>query len=342
MKKSLIALAVAGVMAAPVVAQADATLYGKVEALAQFQEDEDANLGLDDVIFGMKGSAETDFDGVSAVYQIEVELNEVSGPTTLDSNGAGSNTEGSAIDTRLAYVGLTGDFGTVVAGRVTNPTDVVEGYGDVSNKAGNLYLNPDRLGAALAYVTPSFSGLDGYAAIVMDGNSTNDANGNKEDVDGYVLGANYAMGGLSLSLAYWSFDEQYDTVAAGVEGALGVPAASMAKSEVSNILFGAGYTVDALTLGFTYEQIDLDKYDAQYELYGVSGTYEIGKAAPYIQYSQADVDGANDEAEEWAVGVNYALGKKASVGVEYIDFDGGDVFVDSDYTEFNVSYTVKF
>jgi predicted porin len=306
MKKSLIALAVAGAMTAPMVAQADATLYGKVEAVLQAKEDNDVDLFMDDVIFGLKGDAETTIEGVSAIYKIEVELNE------------GSNSQGDTNDTlqtRYAYAGMTGDFGTVLFGRVANPTDVVEGYGDVSNKAGELYYNPDRLGSTAAYLSPSFNGFDFYVGAVMDGQASNA----KDDVDGFVLGANYMAGPLSLSAGYWNFENTY----AG------------SSDDMTNILLGGSYAFGPLTLGAAYENYEDGDIDS--DLYGISAVYQAGAAAPYAQYSKLDVD--DEDADEWVIGMNYSLGKKAAVGVEYSSVDWGN---DDEQDQFNVSYTVKF
>jgi predicted porin len=324
MKKSLIALAVAGAMTAPMVAQADATLYGKLEAVLQAKEDQDVDLFMDDVIFGLKGDAETTIEGVSAIYKIEVELNESSQPEGISS-------EASTITTRYAYAGLTGDFGTAVFGRVANPTDVVEGYIDVSNKAGALTYNPDRLGATAAYLSPSFSGFDFYVAGIMDGQVTGDRT-NGEDVDGYTLGANYMAGPLNLSVGYWNLEGSYSA-------ALGTTTST--NNELENILVGGSYAFGPLTVGLGYE--NLDNGNADSDLYGISAVYEAGAAAPYIMYNQRDFDGP--DADEWAIGMNYSLGKKASVGVEYSSVDYDNELQDAGYNsadQFNVSYTVKF
>ncbi|MDP2521834.1 porin [Neptunomonas phycophila] len=315
MKKSLIALAVAGALTAPMVAQADATLYGKLEAVLQAKEDNDVDLFMDDVIFGLKGSAETSVEGLTAIYKMEVELNEGKGPE-------GATSEDSSITTRYAYVGATGAFGTVLAGRIANPTDVVEGYGDVSNKAGALYYNADRVGSALAYLSPSMSGFDFYVATVMDGSTTGP---DAEDVDAYIIGANYMVGDLSLSVGYWDMDSNgTDTY----------------STYDNNILVGGSYAFGPLTLGLAYEQASFEAANTDdYKLYGISAVYTAGAAAPYIQYSEAEQGSA--DADEWALGLNYALGKKAGVGIEYSSVDSDTGFKDEG-DQFNVSYTVKF
>jgi predicted porin len=309
MKKSLIALAVAGALTAPMVAQADATLYGKVEALLKLTEKDDASITMDDVIFGLKGSSETSVEGLTAIYKIEVELNENSG--TSDS---------STIDTRYAYAGATGAFGTVVAGRVANPTDVVEGYFDISNKAGTFAYNPDRMGSTIAYLSPSFSGFDFYATVMMNGDLDK-----SEDADLYSLGANYMAGPLSLSIGYWDVNAE------------GGVASNRDVNIENNLLVGGSYAFGPLTLGLGYETADVVDSGDTVETYGISAAYAAGAATPYIQYNENTLDDQADY-DEWALGLNYALGNKAGVGVEYVSTDEGDETIDS----FNVSYTVKF
>ncbi|WP_341218249.1 porin [Neptunomonas phycophila] len=323
MKKSLIALAVAGALTAPMVAQADATLYGKLEAVLQAKEDNDVDLFMDDVIFGLKGSADTSVEGLTAIYKIEVELNEGKGPE-------GVTSEDGSVATRYAYVGATGAFGTVLAGRIANPTDVVEGYGDVSNKAGQLYYNADRVGSALAYLSPSMSGFDFYVATVMDGSTLGEEEtdgdfDSAKDVDAYILGANYMVGDLSLSVGYWDMDSNGTGTYSEID---------------NNILVGGSYAFGPLTLGLSYEQASYEAANTDdYELYGVSAVYTAGAAAPYIMYSEAEQGSA--DADEWALGLNYALGKKAGVGIEYSSVDSDTGFKDEG-DQFNVSYTVKF
>ena len=70
MKKSLIALAVAGAMAAPMAAQADATLYGSLRI--KVMDNDNVSTGVVDNFsrIGIKGSSDL-FSGAKAIYQFE-------------------------------------------------------------------------------------------------------------------------------------------------------------------------------------------------------------------------------------------------------------------------------
>ncbi len=105
MKKSLIALAVAGALTAPMVAQADATLYGSLRI--KLVDNDATNLDVQDNAsrIGIRGSSDL-FSGAKAIFQFE---QAVSTETGAFSGG------------RLANLGMTGDFGTALFGRIWTP-----------------------------------------------------------------------------------------------------------------------------------------------------------------------------------------------------------------------------
>lgn len=138
MNKKLVTLAVAAALAAPAVAMADATLYGKLNVGINYVDQNEGfkGWGLSDnqVIksafnnqylgiynpfittpqgpsnrLGVKGSEDLG-NGLKAIYQIEL------GFSISDSlnNGAVNN---EAITMRNTFVGLAGNFGTVLMGR---------------------------------------------------------------------------------------------------------------------------------------------------------------------------------------------------------------------------------
>lgn len=333
MKKSLIALAVAGAAAAPMVAQADATLYGNVEIETIFAEDQDADVQIDDARIGVKGSDETSIDGVSSLYRIELEFN----PETTTSDNASTKV-------RLAYAGLTGGFGTVLGGRIANPVDSTESLDVYSEAVSDDYFfkNPDRLGNALAYVSPTFSGLSVYAGIVMEGTSGNqDAvdNSDREDMDGYLLGADFEMGGLTANLGYWSFDGEGDVV--------GGPNSGYSDMEMWSLALG--YSIDALTLLLNYQETEDYVGNMKYAVadtttWAVGAEYAINNTSmgiTYMDYEEEDTaSSASIDADEWGVYLRHSLSKKASIKAEYSSADTDDTLVAEDVL--TLGYNVKF
>lgn len=306
MKKSLIALAIAGAMTAPIVAQADATLYGGVETRLKFAEDKDADLYVDKAELGVKGSSELEnLDGVKATYQIEFRL---------DANGSdieaanSSNVNGDVI-MRKANVGLVGGFGIVQVGRQNRLTEAAEGYTDIMMSAGNNFMNNDRVGNAFTYVTPNMAGFEAYAQLIVDGGNS-DAPDAEEDVDGYTVGFNYALMGLDLSVGYAQLDGNYTD---GVQGDAG-------NDEADLILVGAGYSIGDLGLGATYEKAE--QGSSEDEMYALAATYALGNTTLKAVYGENFNDGGgNNDESAYAVQAAYALGKKAGVKAEYAVLD---------------------
>ncbi|UTW13810.1 porin [Marinobacterium rhizophilum] len=327
MKKSLIALAIAGAMTAPIVAQADATLYGSVDTRLQFAEDSDANLYVDKAEIGVKGSSDLEnLDGVKATYQIEFRLDangseEDEFGDLVGTDGNGSNVKGD-VTMRKANVGLVGDFGIVQVGRQNRLTEAGEGYTDILMAASNNYMNNDRIGNSVAYVTPMMAGFEAYVQLMVDGGNAD----TEEDVDAWMLGFNYSIMDLSLSVGYTEIDGNYVDTALVDSGA----------SDSELLVVGAGYNIGDLALGLTYEQAD-DGTDED-EMYAVAATYKIGNAKLKAVYGQNDYDSSSDE-DAYGVQAEYALGKKAGVKAAYtvLDEDGGEQF-----DTVTLSYYVNF
>ena len=192
MKKSIIAMAVAGALAVPAIASADATLYGWMTMSADVERDSKLNIngdGNSPSRIGLRGTADTGVDGLTALYHYEFGVNQTQGDTSLA--------------TRLANVGLTGDFGTAVFGTQWAPQySWVTGTTDVMMSSA-AYRSTDvvyRVSNTAAYVSPDFNGLQLAAAI-----GANSANGDK-NADYYHVAAKYSAHGFHAALGYLGFE----------------------------------------------------------------------------------------------------------------------------------------
>src|SRR5437667_12060705 len=126
MNKKLVALAVAGALAAPLAVQAqtaNVTLYGRLNMDLEFVKGQQAD-GTNPTVnrvssnssrFGMRGT-ESLGGGLNAIFQIE---QNVSGDTGVNS--------GSNIATRETFVGLQGSWGRVIMGKFLMPQDDLHG-----------------------------------------------------------------------------------------------------------------------------------------------------------------------------------------------------------------------
>ena len=245
MNKKLVTLAVAAAMAAPAAAMADATLYGKLNVGISYMDQEDGfegwglsdnqaiksgwvnqgTLNGDEFVkvqnpfvptpqgpanrIGVKGSEDLG-NGLKAIYQIEL------GFSLSDSNNNGAvNNE--AITMRNTFAGLSGGWGTALAGRHDTPLKISTGpldlfadtMADYNNTVGFMDLRVDN---AIAYISPSFSGFTfaaavhaggGATALNAPGSSSGAYNPNSDSLaEGYSFAGIYKNGPWYASLAY--------------------------------------------------------------------------------------------------------------------------------------------
>ena len=111
--------------------------------------------------------------------------------------------------TRVAHVGLRGDFGDVVAGAFwTNSYNWVYGSTDVANMQSGSFAYGDfgqgRSDKSLQYSTPDLNGFRGALLIQADSGSPDyDGDGKDDnDIDHWNLAATYDIAGFSMGASY--------------------------------------------------------------------------------------------------------------------------------------------
>jgi len=215
MKKTMIAMAVAGVIAAPI-ASAEVSISGSVEQ--EFYDDSGAD-GWEAVTFNMLNfSASEDLgNGMTAFAKYNL----------LNKDGqTGTDTDGDNV------VGLSGDFGTFVVGTMEDFTEG-KAMSRMTMSGSKAMIEPTditvRTTQGMAYVSPAFSGVTfgvaGYAAgdagssnldavdlmahyvngpldiIATREVTNNDATtGTEGDQEATVIGASYTMGDLKVGI----------------------------------------------------------------------------------------------------------------------------------------------
>lgn len=307
MKKNLIALAVAGALAVPAAAMADATIYGKFHVSIDSYDNggngaaEASGLSVssNSSRLGFKGSEDLG-NGLSAIWQTE---------STIGVDG-----DGSGLSNRNTYVGFKGGFGTVMAGRHDSPVKTigrkVDLFGDqvgdsrsiIRGKvADGITDNADldqRNTNMIMYVTPAMGALQAAFQYVPDEDDTN----NTADQTKMNIAAWYSAGPLYVGLGYGQ--TQNDNGAAGVE------------DETVTRLVGS-YQMDALKVTALYQTADgLNYADNEYDAYGLGVAFNMGGGNTVkAQYYMADADG--DEATMTAIGFDHAMSKQTSVYAAY-------------------------
>lgn len=314
MNKKLIAVAVAGTIAAPV-AYADGHLgitpYGRVNNAIDISDNgDDNNVDLSGVAsrFGFKGAGDIG-NGMTAIGRYEFS-------TTTDKEGPGVN------DTRLAYVGLQGGFGTITMGNqwssffntvgtYMSPTYSL-GYFLYSSVAGL----PFRSSNTIKYAN-SFGPVNLEADIRL-----NDS-GEGGDVAEKLRGNGYGIAGtvsptdnITLALAWDQEEPQADETGVVAE-----------DEERFGIAGTFGFGNFGINLGWSsLEQGSASGGNAQevelLQLYLSAGLGD--KTTLLVGFGQADNAVANTKPDSWFLGAYYNMGGGLrlwgeSTGVSYDD-----------------------
>lgn len=304
MKKTLIALAALGMMGS--VAQASSvTVYGTIQPSIDIMTVD--NGATDDTIttmqsnasrIGFKGSEDLG-NGLKAVFKIETQFNAVEG-----------NFDGG----RDTYVGLKGDFGTVVFGKkdtaYKSSTGKMDSFsftiGDYNAIMGMVNGGDDvdannRDNRTINYMSPNFNGFKVNANYTLnDSDDTLPAG----DLDGVGEGVTQATTTASYSLA-----TSYNN------GPLMVVAAYEKQKNTGEFWkIGASYKIDAATVKAIYEKAEADGgSDNKNFLIGVD--YKLnGNTTLMADYIVAGDYASNDSgADMLNVGVKYTLSKRTSI-----------------------------
>jgi len=343
MQKKLIALAVAGLASTGAFAQANVTVYGVADAtfdIVKIAGDANNELGntnrvsTNSSLIGFKG-AEALGNGLTAVFQFE--------------SGVGFDNTGSLGATRDSYVGVAGGFGTVVLGNLTGPTralgsavDVNAGATGIGSNSGilgklgnNLIGTTDTSGSytaagtptcarssictsifdtrwknAIAYVSPSFAGLNATVAYVANENKSLHGLNNRVDTSGYDVGLKYANGPAMAAVTY-------NAVSLG----------NAAETKVSDFRVGGSYDFGMASVRAIFDLARADHFGgnkATQAVYGLGATFNVTPASKLLGqvYVARDVkvDGSSASdtgAKLFELGVEHSLSKRTMLKATY-------------------------
>lgn len=343
MKKSILALAVASALAAPLAVQADTILYGSARVSIDYV-DENSNLNsVDDFLnsdgywdiannssrLGVLGSEDLG-GGLSAIYQYEFGVDVTEGGN-FESN-------------RPKLVGLKGGFGQISIGTQETPYYHVVGVADTFNSgrtfgstawlggafAGNDVRGPGdlvRLDNSLYYITPDMGGLSIEAMIAADGTGLTDTQGFTNDVDLWNIGLKYSNGPFFAGLSYVKLNGD-SRVSFGEDNLF-------LDLDLDQWALGLGYSSGPFSVAFIYEQGDLNGHNLGRKIknirgiplfkgddaqnYYLTGAYQFGPNTIRAAYGQLDTGiNGEDNIENYLLGYQYDFSKRTAIWVEYV------------------------
>lgn len=329
MNKTLIAMAVAGLMAAPMAAQADATIYGKIHTSIDFGDNDGTDVDPTATTPGTKASStywqnnssrigfkgsEDLGGGLKAIWQFESNA----------SFGSGNETWG----LRNSFVGLQGGWGTLVGGRHDTPMKTTgrkfDLFGDYVGDSRNLINGRDKAGNGsnvgfdlrpenvLVYKTPVFGGgWDITAAYVLEDGT--------QDQSVLSANVNWKTGNWYTSLAYETHGQGWNS-----------DPLNNANDE-SLIRLGVKWTPGAWILTALYQTgSDADGVSgADGDAYGIGAGYKMGKNVIKAQYYTTSNDApagtvGGVDATLMAVAWDYNFSKRTTGYIAYSTTDNDE------------------
>ena len=305
MKKTLIALAVAGVVAAPAAfaATSNVDVYGKLHMSISLFDDQltgtsDVQVSSTASRIGFKGSEDLG-GGLSGIWQIESGIN-------LDEQNGN-------FATRNSFVGLKGGFGTVLLGTHDTPLKMVgravDLFGDTMADSRNVMGggSDTRAKNEVLYMSPNFTGLS-FAAAYSSDLDTPVAGGNAGDLDNrtiYNLSATYKNGPLFAGLGFGDGDG-HEVLGWGAHWRAAV------GFDMGNLKFVGQY--DRLKDDNTIAPAALA---GDYDAWMLGASYTMGAMVFKANYMDGDIDGAANDPKQWTVGMDYNLSKRTTAYALY-------------------------
>ncbi len=334
-KTSAIALAVAGTVAAPVAVQAGADEIYASARVGLWNTDTGGVSDLDVASaasrFGARG--ETDLgNGMTGFGRYEWDVDFDNSKTTFattDVNDDGTVDSSDTLSTdasikiRHRYVGLKGDFGSVLLGQtyhtfynfVVGPTD--------TPWWGSGYAMVDYRGRTDNAIT--YAGSSGAVNFGVSAYFTRD--GEEEAPDKLEVGAAFGIGDMTLGVA---FANTADDTSQG----------SAKNDEDIVAVLLSGIALGDITLGVGFQSQDDD----------TSFLVNAGIGNAYVHLEQLSVDEASGSSESGddedklslTVGYTQSLGRKTTMWyeVQSVDADTGDSDDDATYLRATLKYDI--
>ncbi|TXH96909.1 MAG: porin [Rheinheimera sp.] len=280
-KKAVVVAMLLGLVGA---VQADPlTVYGKINVSAQSSDDgagRFSELKSNASRFGVKGDYKLE-DDLTLIYQLEWEVD-------LTDEANEKNLKG-----RDQFIGLTGSFGTIKAGRNDTSLKLAQGKMDLFNDyeadIRTLWKGENRMSNSLVYITPKFAGFSLLVTHIMEDS--------EKGKDGQSVALMYGDDSLKDSPLYASVSMDndvngYDSSRLFVQG------------KVAGIKLGAGLHQQEVMTGGKKE-----------DGYLLNAAYPLNKFELKAQYQTLE------DHDGYSLGADYKLGKETKLFAWYSSFD---------------------
>ncbi|MCG5516849.1 MULTISPECIES: porin [unclassified Ectothiorhodospira] len=336
MKRSVFALAVAGAVALPAAALADATtLYGRMNVsldAVDNGEDSSGQLASNSSRLGVRGSEDLGFAGLRGVFQIEAGL--------YSDNQTFGNSD---LTARNTFLGLAGDFGELRLGKHDTPykmatlplnffADTLGDINHVTSRMGGTAgpIDPTfyrRLDNTVVFMSPDFNGMKVMASYTtdrgddrpsatnrtFDGIAQSDVDANDQSAGS--VAATFSEGPMYVAVAYERLNRaSFDPANGG----------TIEDAEAWKV--GGTYKIQDLTLAAMYENIDSGTSTfGDRDAFHLGAKYQLGQAYLMGSYTAAgDSDVDDSAAQMFALGAGYDFSRRTGMYATYATVSNDD------------------
>lgn len=355
MQKSILAIALGGLMASGTAFAGNVTLSGQVDlSLDAVDIDglgDDINMNSNQSEIALSGSEDLG-NGLEAIFKLAFEVDPTGSSTGTGSTQpipTGSGANSGSLGGRDQYVGLKGGFGTLKFGAASTAYKATGAKIDpmyrsaLQGRTGGLQSGlhagkgddgQGRMTDAVHYASPSFAGFMVMANYSFDADNTAVNGAPVNDDNAYSLGLHYNNAGLFAYIDYITSDAGSDDYAYKVGGSYDFGSfAIYGQYEVDEGLIS---TMDFFgTAGATGKDI-----------WHLGGSFEIAGITLYGAYGQGDESdingvGNNDDYDAWTLAAKYGVSARTSVyaGFNQISFDAAGA---GEIDQFSVGIRHKF
>ncbi|MCW8829433.1 MAG: porin, partial [Gammaproteobacteria bacterium] len=225
---------------------------------------------------------------------------------------------------RDAYVGLSGNFGTILAGKMSSPykasTVSWDPFLTTSAQARGNYgmstLHNGYVSNTVAYAN-KFGMAKVKAAIILD-EAADDADSTETSGDhAFSVSVNVPVGPIELALAHHAADDFGTDVGNPLVVGDETETGDFSASKV-----GAKYAAGAMSVAAQMEMMDYDGDDVDHAY--INGTFTAGANTFAVAYGQQDEDATDLTKTYMSVGVVHAFSKTTTAHLGYIGLDHDD------------------
>ena len=295
--KTAVAVAIAGIAAAPVIASADTTLSGAVQIQLNGSDADgdagEARISADDVLFGIATEHEMN-SGLTGYGSLRVDMNRLSneGRSTVDPGTPGNDEDDVEITTLgsadSVYVGMKGGFGDVRFGEIPLAVE----YGQVAN---DIYDVGGEINGGISY-TGDFGPVGLIANFSPEQNS-----------DAIGVGAKFGIGGFSIGVGAEDRAEVQSTAVGATFGFAGVSLGAHfwtqdSAGDPESLSVQAGYGFGGVSATLTFSTLTADNDEDQQAIrldlgYDLGGGMDISSRIT----AESDDDDAAEDLTSWRI-----------------------------------------